>query len=94
VRVPERFGEPVTPHHLLTHTAGFENRFLGIAAADSAGTMPLGACLRENLPARLAAAWWNGDGNGWVWEGGSLALVASGVQITLLETWNLMGWWF
>jgi CubicO group peptidase (beta-lactamase class C family) len=37
VRVPDTYpGEPITMRHLLTHTAGFEERFTGSGARDAA----------------------------------------------------------
>jgi CubicO group peptidase (beta-lactamase class C family) len=53
VRVPERFGRPITLHHLLTHTPGFENRFIGMAAQPGEHVQPLGDYLRANLPRRV-----------------------------------------
>lgn len=53
VRVPERFGQPITLHHLLTHTPGFENRFIGMAARPGERVQPLGDYLRANLPRRV-----------------------------------------
>jgi CubicO group peptidase (beta-lactamase class C family) len=50
-RIEEGFGGPVTLHHLLTHTAGFDDRFLATGR-------PLGAplpTLRDYLGARMPA---------------------------------------
>ena len=47
VEVPDTYPEePVTLHHLLTHTAGFEDRFAGSEARD-ASDLDLGAPLRR-----------------------------------------------
>lgn len=40
-RLPETFDEPVTLHHLLTHTAGFEDRLGGTAVTDPDDLMAL-----------------------------------------------------
>jgi CubicO group peptidase (beta-lactamase class C family) len=47
-----RFTEPITLHHLLTHTAGFDERMIGYAATSRLAIRPLGAYLVENLPRR------------------------------------------
>jgi CubicO group peptidase (beta-lactamase class C family) len=53
VAVPETYpGRPVTLHHLLTHTAGFEERFTGSGARNAAG-LGLGKYLSEEMPARV-----------------------------------------
>ena len=46
--VPQAFGQPLTMRHLMTHTAGFPERFHGVFDPDLA--TPLGAKLRDNLP--------------------------------------------
>lgn len=51
--VPPRFGQPITLHHLLTHTAGLEDRFMGTVAYDSSEVAPLGTYLRQELPRRV-----------------------------------------
>jgi CubicO group peptidase (beta-lactamase class C family) len=53
VRVPEAFGRPVTLHHLLTHTPGFEDRLTGITTTDPAAVVPLPEALRKTLPSRV-----------------------------------------
>ncbi|MBE1878713.1 serine hydrolase domain-containing protein [Myceligenerans pegani] len=51
VEVPDTYpGRPITLRHLLTHTAGFEERVIGNLAASDGG---LTAVLRDRLPARL-----------------------------------------
>ena len=52
LRVPDAFGEPVRVRHLLTHTAGFDDRFLGIAALGADPPETLRAHLARRLPAR------------------------------------------
>lgn len=46
------FPEPVTLHHLLTHTAGFDERLVGYAARSSEEMRPLGEYLSERMPER------------------------------------------
>ncbi|HOV75252.1 MAG TPA: serine hydrolase domain-containing protein [Candidatus Hydrogenedentes bacterium] len=50
-RVP---GAPaITLDHLLTHTAGFDDRFLGMGAPTPESLIPLGDYLADNLPPRV-----------------------------------------
>lgn len=51
--LPATYAEPITLWHLLTHTAGFENRNLGYGAASTADLQPLGAWLSTHIPARV-----------------------------------------
>lgn len=44
------FAEPITIHHLLTHTAGFDDRFLGMGAQTKDCVLPLGEYLSKRLP--------------------------------------------
>ncbi len=44
------FSEPITIHHLLTHTAGFDDRFLGMGAKIQDHILPLGVYLSKRLP--------------------------------------------
>ena len=53
-QVPLRGSSPVTLHHLLTHTAGFDERLIGIAARSEAERRPLGAYLASELPPRTS----------------------------------------
>ena len=49
--IPERFGQPITLRHLMTHTPGFEDRLFGVF-----GAMPRGGrtdWLARNVPARM-----------------------------------------
>lgn len=47
--------EPITLHHLLTHTAGFEEVITGVFVLDPEEMQPLGAYLQSNLPGRVFA---------------------------------------
>ena len=53
VRVPPTFPEPVTLRHLMTHTAGFEDRVIGLFARTPDRLRPLARLLREEMPARV-----------------------------------------
>ncbi len=44
------YDAPITLHHLLTHTAGFDDRFLGTAVPHGQPVMPLGDYLRAHMP--------------------------------------------
>jgi CubicO group peptidase (beta-lactamase class C family) len=51
--IPATFPEPITLTHLLTHTAGFEDRAKGLFAKDIEDLAPLGEVLAKNIPARV-----------------------------------------
>lgn len=53
-QVPTPHGAPVTLRHLLTHTAGLDERLLGIAVPDVKSLRPLGAYLADRLPPIVA----------------------------------------
>jgi CubicO group peptidase (beta-lactamase class C family) len=53
--VPQKDGTAVTLASLLTHTSGFEERRIGMAARDADDIEPLAEFLRKNVPARFAA---------------------------------------
>ncbi len=50
IAIDNPFPEPVTVRHLLTHRAGFDDRFYGDMARDPARQQPLGAHLARRLP--------------------------------------------
>jgi CubicO group peptidase (beta-lactamase class C family) len=50
-RIPERFGQPITMRHLMTHTAGFPERFHGVFDQDL--SQSLDERLRRNIPERV-----------------------------------------
>ena len=51
-RIPATWPAPVTLEHLLTHTAGFDERLIGYAAPSVDSVGDLGAHLASNLPYR------------------------------------------
>ncbi len=53
VRVPDTFPEPVTLAHLMAHTAGFEDRSVGLFARSADAVRPLAELLGVGLPARV-----------------------------------------
>jgi CubicO group peptidase (beta-lactamase class C family) len=52
-KVEEFGGKPVTLHHLLTHTAGFDDRTIGKSALTQESQIPLGDFLATRLPRRI-----------------------------------------
>ena len=52
-KVPDTYPQPITLHHLLTHTAGFEDRYKGIKARAAGDLRPLDEFLAEDMPARV-----------------------------------------
>ncbi len=46
-------GKPITLHHLLTHTAGFDDRSIGMSAWTQESQIPLGDFLATRLPRRI-----------------------------------------
>jgi CubicO group peptidase (beta-lactamase class C family) len=53
--VPEAFGTPITLRHLLTHTAGFDERLFGQHVTPGKEPMSLGDFIATNLPPRTGA---------------------------------------
>lgn len=52
-RVPDTHEEPITMANLLTHTAGFEDRWTGVQARTAADLVPLGDFLEDAIPDRV-----------------------------------------
>ena len=52
-KIPPTYPEPVTLANILTHTAGFDDRYLGIAAPLSQTVEPLGSYLARSMPPRV-----------------------------------------
>jgi CubicO group peptidase (beta-lactamase class C family) len=55
-KIPDTYPEPITLAHLMTHTPGFEDRSLGMAARTAEDIEPLGEHLAKNMPARVRPA--------------------------------------
>jgi CubicO group peptidase (beta-lactamase class C family) len=54
-QIPATYPRPITLAHLLTHTAGFEDRQIGITVASADKLVPLGSYLADAMPARVFA---------------------------------------
>jgi CubicO group peptidase (beta-lactamase class C family) len=52
-KLPATFQQPVTMTHLLTHTAGFDERVFGMAARTREEVRPLGEYLADRMPDRV-----------------------------------------
>jgi CubicO group peptidase (beta-lactamase class C family) len=52
-QIPATYPEPITLAHLLTHTAGFEDRQRGITVSSADSLEPLGTYLADAMPARI-----------------------------------------
>jgi CubicO group peptidase (beta-lactamase class C family) len=52
-KIPDTYPEPITLAHLMTHTAGFEERFINTFSHGPEGLEPLGVFLATNMPARV-----------------------------------------
>lgn len=53
MKVPEKFGKPITLRNLLTHTAGFDDRYMGKSFHTKAELPSLQSFLQKMLPARI-----------------------------------------
>ena len=51
--IPAAFGQPITLHHLMTHTAGFEEQANALLQDDPAHVLPLREFLLRFLPQRV-----------------------------------------
>ncbi|MGF1591054.1 MAG: serine hydrolase domain-containing protein [Pleurocapsa sp.] len=52
-QIENDFPQPITVRNLLTHTSGFSQRYIGIAARNEDNILPLGEYLKQNLPPRV-----------------------------------------
>jgi len=55
-QIPDTYPEPVTVGDLLTHTGGFDERFIGAAVSAPEELLPLGQYVAQNMPARVMPA--------------------------------------
>lgn len=53
--IPDAFDQPITLRHLLTHTAGFEDRLKYLITIDPSTMLPLGEELQRQIPPRIFA---------------------------------------
>ncbi len=54
-QLPATYPEPIRLRHLLTHTAGLEERAIGMSARSLEEQLPLAEYLERNMPARVRA---------------------------------------
>lgn len=52
-QIKDRFAAPVTLHHLLTHTGGFDERFIGTMSKNPMAQKTIGDYLAERMPPRV-----------------------------------------
>jgi CubicO group peptidase (beta-lactamase class C family) len=52
-RIPDTYPQPITLRHLMTHTSGFEERWLDSVVSDTSELVPAREWLVSNMPARL-----------------------------------------
>lgn len=52
-QLQENYPAPVTFHNLLTHTGGFDERLIGLAARSASEVLPLGEYLAKRMPPRV-----------------------------------------
>lgn len=55
-QIADTYPEPVTVGDLLTHTGGFDERFIGAAVSAPEELLPLGQYVAQNMPARVMPA--------------------------------------
>jgi CubicO group peptidase (beta-lactamase class C family) len=52
-RIPDTYPQPITLKHLMTHTSGFEERWLDSVVSDTSELVPAREWLVSNMPARV-----------------------------------------
>jgi CubicO group peptidase (beta-lactamase class C family) len=52
-KIPATYPQPITMKHLLTHTAGFEDKLIGYSRKTSEDLEPLGSFVAKQIPARI-----------------------------------------
>lgn len=53
VQIPPTFAEPVTLERLMTHTAGFEDKSIGLFAKTASKVRPLADLMKNDMPRRI-----------------------------------------
>ena len=54
-RIPAREGRPITMRNIMTHTAGFEERLVGLIGVEKDGVEPLEQFVKRFVPSRIFA---------------------------------------
>jgi CubicO group peptidase (beta-lactamase class C family) len=52
-RIPDTYPQPITLRHLMTHTSGFEEKWVGSVVSDPNDVVPAGEWLASHMAARL-----------------------------------------
>jgi len=52
-KIKNKLGKPITVAHLLTHTAGFDDFYIGKSARSEAESIPLGKFLQDRFPEQV-----------------------------------------
>ncbi len=52
-KIPSNYAEPVTLANILTHTAGFDDRYLGLSTPLASAPLPLAEYLAQTMPPRV-----------------------------------------
>jgi CubicO group peptidase (beta-lactamase class C family) len=53
LQIPDTFPEPVTLENLMTHTAGFEDKVIGLFAHEREKVLPLAELMKRDTPHRI-----------------------------------------
>ncbi len=53
MRIPDTYPRPITMLNLLTHTAGFDEKNLGMSTLNEKDVIPLGTFMKNNMPGRV-----------------------------------------
>jgi CubicO group peptidase (beta-lactamase class C family) len=69
-QIPDTYPQPVTLAHLMTHTSGFAEKWIGLASRSADEIIPLGKYLLNNIPSRVHPP---GDLTGYTNVGADLA---------------------
>jgi CubicO group peptidase (beta-lactamase class C family) len=53
LQIPDTFPEPITLENLMTHTAGFEDKVIGLFSHDRDKVLPLAELMKRDMPRRI-----------------------------------------